>query len=117
MRPGFAQIEFNAGNADKKHHCPPSDAIERLHNGRIENEFVIIGIDAAENAGAKQNTSDDLNDDEWCVIVSFADPPDQIGYGEDDRHCDQENFGGVHYLRVSGYRLSVWFGADFIPIK
>ena len=90
------EIEFDAGDHHKQHHRPPGDAVQRLDDRRREDEGVVIGKEAAEDAGAEQDAGDDLDDDERRVIVGLPHAPDQPGHGEDDRHRDQEDFGGVH---------------------
>jgi hypothetical protein len=43
MRPGFPEVEFDAGDHHEQHHRPPGDAVQRLDDGRVEDELVIVG--------------------------------------------------------------------------
>ena len=58
--------------------------------------MIVIGECRPEDAGAEQDSGDDLHHDQRCVVFRFAHSPDQIGDGEDQRHRDQENFGSAH---------------------
>jgi len=97
--PDFPEIEFDTGDHHKQHDGPPGDAVQRLDHRRIEDELVVLGKSPAENARPEQNAGDDLNDDERCVVIGLAQPPDQERHGENDCHGNQEDFGRVHVRR------------------
>ena len=90
MRPGLCQVQFDPGNPDKNHDCPPRDAVQGLHDRWAENERVIFRENRAQDAGAQQDAGDDLHYHQWRVVIGPAHPPDQVGDSEDDRHGDQE---------------------------
>jgi len=96
MGPGLAQVEFDSGDAHEEHDGPPGDAVEGLDDGRVEDEAVVIGKGLPQYAGAQEDAGDDLDHHEGRVVIGFPQAPEQVGQGEDDRHGDQENLGGIH---------------------
>jgi hypothetical protein len=92
MDPGLLQVEFDACDPNENHHCPPGDAVQRLDYRLCKDQRVVSREKSSQDAGAQQNSSDDLHDNEWGVVVGVAHAPDQIRDGEDDPDGDQEDF-------------------------
>ena len=94
--PDFLYVEFDAGDPHEHHHCPPCDAVERLHHIRIEDERVIVGKHTPDDARTEQDAGDDLHHYERRVIFGTSDAPYRVGDGENHHHRDQKNFSDAH---------------------
>jgi MFS family permease len=83
------EVQLDPGDHHEDHHRPPGDAVERAHHLRVEHEGVVVGIGAAQDAGAQQHAGDDLHHHQRRPIVGVPEAPDQVGQGENDQHRDR----------------------------